>query len=242
MVCENREILEKLQSSFDRLEESAWNIRLMEYSYHEADKFRWSLNSFLRCIKEVTQMATMELQQEPDIASWLKEQKSVLHQDNLISYLFKQRDLVVHRSMLKPGSSGTVGFTKGRGIKLGIGFQIDPLQDSEVAILRYIDHAARKTDFLGILYTDDDFGEYTCVQRIWKMEPFPDSELTELALEAWNKVACLIYGAAEKLGAKVKEPKFELSHKHAVRIKVFEPEFVKTHLEQAQEHYANEKT
>lgn len=242
MNCQNKEILDKLESSFDRVNESSWNIRLMEYSYHEADQFRWALNSFLRCIKEVIQIATMELQQEAEIASWLKNQRKELQNDQLIQYLFKQRDLVVHQSMLKPKSNGTVGFTKGRGIKLGIGLPIDPLQDSEVAILRYIDHAARETDFLGILYTDDGYGEYTCVERIWKMDQFPDSELTELASEAWHKVAALVYGAAEKLGAKIKEPSFELSHPNHVRIKIFEPDFVKKELESAKEFYASKET
>ncbi|WP_429183127.1 hypothetical protein [Aeromonas rivipollensis] len=73
----------------------------MEYSYHEADQFRWALNSFLRCIKEVIQIATMELQQEAEIASWLKSQRKGLQNDQLIQYLFKQRDLVVHQSMLR---------------------------------------------------------------------------------------------------------------------------------------------
>ncbi|ARN76322.1 hypothetical protein BST96_06380 [Oceanicoccus sagamiensis] len=214
----------------------------MEYGYHEADRFRWALNSFLRCIKEVIQMATMEMQHAPELNSWLKQQKEELHKDELVGYLFKQRDLIVHRSMLKPASEGMVGLTKGRGLKLGIGMPIDPLEDSEQAILRYIDHAAREEDFLGILYTEDGYGEYTCVERSWRMEPFPEKELTELAAEAWDKVANLVHSLASRLGAKVSDLKFELSNANSVRIRVFEPDFIKENLEAAKEFHAKNTT
>lgn len=46
--------------------------------------------------------------------------------------------------MLKPASSGSVGFTRGRGMKLGLGLPIDPLSDSKEAIKRYIYTAAKK--------------------------------------------------------------------------------------------------
>lgn len=57
--CPNRVIFEKLESSFDRLREAEWTIDLMKMHYHSADSFRWSLNCFLRSLKEVAQIILM---------------------------------------------------------------------------------------------------------------------------------------------------------------------------------------
>jgi hypothetical protein len=65
--CPNRKIFDSLSSSFDRIDEAAWFIRLMEKNYHSADKFRWSLNSFLGTLKEVMQLVSMETQRNKEI-------------------------------------------------------------------------------------------------------------------------------------------------------------------------------
>ncbi|HEY9826481.1 MAG TPA: hypothetical protein V6D19_13630, partial [Stenomitos sp.] len=114
--CSNYEILKSIESSLDRLEEASWFIQMMEEHYHKANRFRWSLNSFLRTIKEVLQLVTMEVQHHLEVASWLKEERKRLSEEPLIALMFKQRDVVVHRSMLKPASKGMVGFTRGRGL------------------------------------------------------------------------------------------------------------------------------
>lgn len=56
------EIEEKIVASVDRHREAHFYIHMMEHFYHEADAFRWSLNSFLRALKEVPQLLQMELQ------------------------------------------------------------------------------------------------------------------------------------------------------------------------------------
>ncbi len=231
--CSNQ-ILRSLESSLDRLEEAAWFIRMMEEHYHKADRFRWSLNSFLRSLKEVLQLVTMEVQQNRQVSAWLSAEKKSLSEKPLIALLFKQRDIVVHKSMLKPASKGSVGFTRGRGLKIGLGMPIDPLADSEDAILKYIHYAAKDKDFLGILYTEEDGGgEYTCVQREWRLDTFPDYEVTQLAAQAWENVAQLTLAAAAKLGASVIDPKFELGNPNHVQFEIYRPEWVKEQLERA---------
>jgi hypothetical protein len=241
--CPNRAIFKSLESSLDRLEEAAWFIRMMEEHYHKADRFRWSLNSFLRTLKEVLQLVTMEVQQHREVTNWLSSEKKKLSEEPLIEFLFKQRDIVVHKSMLKPASKGTVGFTRGRGLKLGLGMPIDPLADSEDAILKYIHFAAKDCDFLGILYTEEDGGgEYTCVQREWRLDRFPDQELTHLASQAWESVAKLTLEAAEKLGAEVIDPKFELQNPNHVQFEIYRPDWVKDRLTEAQARLVRNKT
>lgn len=230
--CQNSETFIKLSSSFDRMDEAAWFIRLMEENYHYADKFRWSLNSFLRTLKEIMQLVTMEVQGERELVQLVSEKKAELAKDPLLSYLYKQRDIVVHKSMLTPLSGGSVGFTKGRGLKIGLGLPINPLEDSEVAILKYIHHAANHIDFLGILYMEDDeSGEYTCVQRVWKLEGFPEQEITELAANAWEKVAQAFFDVAAAKGAQLIKPTFELNKSHKTQIQIFPPDWVKLQFE-----------
>lgn len=235
--CTNLSILQSLESSLDRLGEAAWFIRLMEKNYHQADKFRWSLNSFLRAVKEVIQIVTMEVQHDKAVSAWLKQEKKRMASEPLIDFLFKQRDIVVHKAMLKPASKGSVGYTRGRGLKIGLGMPIDPLEDSEIAILKYIHHVAKTDlDFLGILYTEEDGGgEYTCVQREWRLQQFPDKELTQLAAEAWERVAQLALGTAEKLGAEVITPTFELESPIRVQFEIYKPDWVKEKLQRAKE-------
>ncbi|MCY1552148.1 hypothetical protein D9M68_885270 [compost metagenome] len=94
-------------------------------------------------------------------------------------------------------------------------------------------------DFLGILYTEEDGGgEYTCVQREWRLEQVPDQELTRLAAQAWERVAKLTLDAATKLGARVIEPKFELREPNQVQFEVYAPSWVKEQLMLAKERIA----
>ncbi len=241
--CPNRSVFTSLSSSFDRMDEAAWFIRLMEENYHSADKFRWALSSFLRTLKEIMQLVSMEVQGNQELTKLVSDKKAELSKDPLIGFLYKQRDNVVHKSMLKPASSGSVGFTCGRGMKLALGLPIDPLSDSEEAIKRYIYQAAKDTDFLGILYTEEDGGgEYTCVQRQWKLSNFPDNEITELAASAWEKVTQAFFDVAEKMGAQLIKPTFKLCNPNQVQFEVYSPGWVKEQLEHAKNRIAGNET
>lgn len=232
--CQNLLILTSIESSLDRLSEAAWNIRMMEENYHQADQFRWSLNSFLRVIKEVVQILTMDLQNKPEILKWFKIEKTKILQDPFIKNLFDQRNFVVHQSMLKPASSGSIGFTRGKGLKLGIGMPINPLEDSKVAILKYIRHVAKDKDFFGILYTEKDgSGEYTCVHREWCLDIFPGHEVIEMSVKAWGLVRDLVYQTACQLGANIIEPEFEMADKNRFQFEIYNPEWIKEELDAA---------
>jgi hypothetical protein len=45
-----------IENSLDRWQECHWHIHQMESNYHEPDGFRYSVNSFIRAVKEVPQM------------------------------------------------------------------------------------------------------------------------------------------------------------------------------------------
>ena len=83
---------EALWSAMDRLREAHLYLHGMEMYYHAADPFRWHLNSFLRALKEVPQLASMALQNLDGFTEWYRPRRSALAEDSLISILSKQRD------------------------------------------------------------------------------------------------------------------------------------------------------
>lgn len=185
-------IREIIVSAYDRLEEAHWNIHQMELNYHESDSFRYSLNSFLRVIKEVPQILQMELQNRSGFTQWYRERRQITNEDPLIADLFKKRDIVVHKSMLKPKSSAYLGVTEGRGLKLGMGMPLDPFKDSDFLMVRFLLINAKSDkdlDVFGILGDDEE--QLPCIERHWGLEPFEEGIL-ELAVQAWKQIASLI--------------------------------------------------
>jgi hypothetical protein len=185
-------IREIIASAYDRLEEAHWNIHQMELNYHESDSFRYSLNSFLRVIKEVPQILQMELQNRQGFTQWYRERRQITNEDPLIADLFKKRDIVVHKSMLKPKSSAYLGVTEGRGLKLGMGLKLDPFQDSDFLMVRFLlinADSDKDLDIFGIMGTDEE--QLPCIERHWGLDPFEEGIL-ELAVKAWEQIASLI--------------------------------------------------
>lgn len=188
-----------MESTLDRLRESLFHLDQLQENYHEADKFRWSLNCYLRALKEVNQIITMELQNKEGFKEWFISIISGLRSDPLISYLSKQRDIVVHKKMLVPSSNGTIGITEGRGIKLGLGMPINPLEDSRAAMLSYMWAIANGgKDVMGIL--DEDEESLPCVARSWRLSDFPDQELLDATSEAWATIADVVSQTVKWLG------------------------------------------
>lgn len=174
--------LDRIPAAFDRFQEAHFWIHGMEGYYHVSSHFRWHFSAFLKALKEVPQLLQMELQTEPDFAPWFRAQRDLLNRDPLIAHLSKQRDIVVHHDMLVPNSRCSVGITELRGMKLGMGLNLNPLEDSDHAMHRYLYAAAERGDFLGILTPDED--SIPCVQREWRLTGF-DEEIIGLCARAW---------------------------------------------------------
>ncbi|HKH46643.1 MAG TPA: hypothetical protein VKM72_18450 [Thermoanaerobaculia bacterium] len=206
---------EKTPASMDRFEEAHFHLHAMEQYYHFADEFRWSLGGFLRSLKEVPQLIAMELQNEPGFSEWYRGEREVLRNDPLLHFLAKHRDFIVHRGMLLPNSSGAVGITKGNGIKFGLVQSIDPQQNSDTAMRRYL-WAVKNVgeDICGVLPDDDgseDENTLPCVERVWRLEPFKEDVL-ELSAKAWLRLGEAICAVALRIGCE--EPRLSLSCLH----------------------------
>lgn len=191
--------IKEISGALDRLQEAHWHIHQMESSYHESESFRYSLNSFLRVIKEVPDILQMELQNKNGFTKWFRERKKLEFSNSLIAGLFKKRDIIVHREMLKPKSSAFLGITEGRGLKSAFSFPLNPFEDSDVLIIKYLNvfHCEDKHDLLGILIDDED--SVPCIERHWRLDPF-DKEIMELVVEAWGQIGLLVDDSLKWLG------------------------------------------
>lgn len=199
---------DKLSSALDRFEEAHFWIHQMEETYHHADYFRWHLNAFLKALKEAPNLVQMALQNEAGFIDWFAEQRNLLNEDPLLKALSKQRDLVVHRSMLIPQSTGTVGTTEGRGFKAGLTVPIHPLEDSDEALIR-VAMSLKDCDFLGLITPDED--SMPCVYREWRIPQFTD-ELVDLCAKAWLRVGETIRASLNWLGEETTALTLECRH------------------------------
>lgn len=196
--CPHTKAFERLSSAIGRHNESHFWIHTLEKYYHEADLFRWHLNAYLKSIKEIPKLISMALQNEEGFSAWYRPLAKQLTSDPLLLRLAKQRDFVVHQGMLLPESKGTIGITRGRGIKLGLGLPIDPQQDSDEAMDRYLHFVLENDDFLGFLSPDDD--TMPCIHRQWRLSGF-DDEIVEVCAQAWLRTSELLEAALGWLGA-----------------------------------------
>lgn len=197
--------LDRLDPALDRFREAHFWIHTLEQFYHYADPFRWHLNAFLKSLKEVPQQLQMGLQNVSGFPDWFRDAQNSLRADPLMKVLFDHRDFVVHRGMLVPDSYGTIGITEGSGIKLGIRFPLDPFEDSDDAMHRHLNFAAKENDFLGLLIPDEE--SLPCVHRVWRIPAFRE-EIVTLAAQAWLRTGETVDAVIRWLGY---DPPGELS-------------------------------
>jgi hypothetical protein len=169
----------------------------MERDYHFADPFRWQLSAFLRALKEIPQITQMRLQNVPGFVAWFVPGRKAIQKDPLIAILNKERDVMVHRDMLRPRSSAAVGITEGRGMKLGVGWQVDPFTDSDDTMRSAIATDPSGGGPFGILEEDEE--SMPCVRRSWHVGDFEDDILV-MAVQALKLTESLLRSSAERIG------------------------------------------
>ena len=207
----------QLESALDRWSEWHWHIHQMEAAYHDPGPFRYSLNSFIRAVKEVPQILKMELQNHLLYQSVLKEKIDSTKSNELLGQLGRRRDFIVHRGMLELASSGQIGTTEGRGFKIGIGFNVAPFESSDEAYERYKEACRKNSVFRGAFGPDCDSAP--CLRREWKVNELGDLELLELCVSAWRLLGEAISSIVQALGGEPLDLSLPCRH---------EPEKVKT--------------
>lgn len=152
----------------------------------------------------------MELQNRNGFKEWFNKRKEETLRDPLISDLFKKRDIVVHRSMLKPKSKAVLGIARWRKMKAGFGMDLNPFEDSDILLVKYLFTVSRQEkDVFGITIQDED--TLPCIERTWGLDPF-DEDILLLVSSAWEKVALLLSDTIVWLGGTPVTPKLECIH------------------------------
>lgn len=177
---------DKIEAALDRWEESHWHLHQVEKHYHQADAFRYSMNSFIRSIREVPDLIGIALQSISGFTKWHRPVKDALEQDDpLFSILIKHRNFIVHRSILVPGSSAHVAAIRCLTVKMALPFAVNPFEDSDDVIKRFLERAKAVPEILQILSPDDV--QSLGVIREWKIEGI-ESEVISAFREAWTVV------------------------------------------------------
>lgn len=186
-----------VSSALDRLREAHYWLHQMERNYHFADQFRWSLNSFLKALKEVRPILDQELQHKEGFKSWKEPIYQTLRDNKLLVALQKNRDVVVHQRRLRLRSSGAIGLYQG-GLRFGVGLPIDPDHDSDTAILA----AVAAGDPFGLMTPDED--TIPCVRRFWRLPEY-EEEIVQLCSMAWLAIGGLMSEVVKWLSGEIIE-------------------------------------
>jgi hypothetical protein len=206
-----------LELSLDRWQECHWHLHQMEANYHNPEPFRYSLNSFIRAVKEVQLKLQNDLQQHPEIRARIKPLQDATFSSDLFTILGKQRNFIVHQGALNPKSYGQIGTTEGRKVKLTFPFAVYPWETSDEAYERYKEMCRSDKLFRGL---GPDCDSAPALWRTWMLPQFPDRDLLEVAFEAWTLLGELLSGAIEAFGGEKLDLNMPCRHDPAfVRIK-----------------------
>lgn len=177
---------EKIEAALDRWEESHWYLHQIEVNYHNADALRYSMNAFIRSLREIPDMISMALQDYGGFPAWHKPiRKALEREDHLFSQIIRHRNHIVHKSMLKPKSKAFVASIRGHTIKMQFGFYVDPFEDSDLAIDRFLKISKQNSILMQALAPDDV--QILALIREWHTEGF-DEEIIESFRNAWIRV------------------------------------------------------
>ena len=210
----------KIESALDRWTECHWHIHQMENNYHLPDPFRYSLNSFIRSVKEIPQLLQMGLQNSPDYQGTYKPFVDSIRSNPLFSKLSMRRDFIVHEGMLNVLSTGHIGCVEGKKVKISFRFPVSPLESSDDAYERFKQLCRSDSTIRSMVGPDCDSSP--CVWREWKIEDFPDMELLELTITAWRLIGEVISKIVVLHGGENLDLTFSCGHDPAsIKRKVF---------------------
>jgi len=177
---------EKIEAALDRWDESHWYLHQIEEHYHNADALRYSMNAFIRSLREIPDMITMALQNYDGFPTWHKPIKESLErEDYLFSQIIRHRNHIVHKSMLKPKSNAFVASVRGYTIKMQFAFHVDPFEDSDLAIERFLKTTKKDSILMQALAPDET--QVLALVREWHIDGY-DEEIIESFRNTWIRV------------------------------------------------------
>jgi len=189
---------ERIADALDRWQESHWHLHQVENEYHHADAFRYSVNSFIRSIREVPDLINMALQGHSGFKAWHGPiKKSLEQEDPLFSKIISHRNRIVHRSMLVPGSKAHIAAIRGFTIKMALPYKVDPFEDSDHAVERFLARARKAPIVIGFLAPDET--QVLSVIREWKIDGIEEEVICAFR-KAFVRVGEYLSDVIEHLG------------------------------------------
>jgi hypothetical protein len=194
MTCAHQ----KIEAALDRWQERHWHLHQLEGHYHDADVLRYSMNAFIRALREIPDMVNMSTQNNKEFVAWHKPVRKALEtEDPLIVQIIKHRRYIVHKSMLKPESKAYMAAIRGYTIKMQFRFYVDPFEDSDSAVNRFLEMTKENPVLLGMLAPDDV--QVLALIREWHIEGF-DKEIITVFRHAWLRIGAYLSDIIEFLG------------------------------------------
>lgn len=212
-----------IKNSLDRWTEVHWHIHQMEDNFHYPEPFRYSTNSFIRSIKEIPQILSMELQNQPEYKTVFRPEIESLRQDKLFALLSKKRDFIVHHGVLQLHSKGMVGTTEGRGFKIGMSYPVHPFESSDEAYVRFKEFCKKETIIRSAFGPDCD--SWPCIERTWRLPEFPEEDVMEVCIHAWQAAGVVLSKIVENFGGEQLDLELRCRHDlKKIQLKVFDPQ------------------
>ena len=156
------------------------------------------MNAFIRALREIPDMVNMSLQNNKKFVVWHKPIRKALEtEDPLIVQIITHRRYIVHKSMLKPESKAYMATIRGYTIKMQFPFYIDPFEDSDSAVERFLKLAKENPVLLGILAPDEV--QILALIREWHIKGF-DRQIITVFRDAWLIMGVYLSDVIEFLG------------------------------------------
>jgi hypothetical protein len=191
---------DKIDSALDRWQESHWHLHQVEKNYHYTDAFRYSMNSFIRSLREVPDLISIALQNVSEFTKWHRPIKETLEkEDSVFRIIIKHRDFLVHRAALVPCSRVHIATVRGSVVKAALPFKVDLLEDSDTAINRFLERAKKVPEMVQLLAPDEI--QLLSVIREWKITGIDDEIITAFR-KAWSRVGEYLSEVTIFLGGK----------------------------------------
>ena len=173
----------------DRLFEARWHLKNAKQLFHEPDGFRYSINAFIRCTKEIPGMISKEMQNKNNYQSEIKPIIEELNKNPLFQMLKQKRDFIVHHGKLEIKSTGRIGITELRIDKISMPFPVHPNEPSSHAYKRFLDTCKRVPMYRSLLGPDCD--SFPFLERTWEIEEF-ENDIFDICAEAFKVLATSI--------------------------------------------------
>jgi len=180
-----------IPDTHDKFNEAHYYLGQMLTNYHDPDRFRFSLNSFLQSLRNVTFALQKELTEKDGFSNWYKDEQTFMESDRLLKKFVEGRNIVVKQGNLRLNSSVEMGLFRDRKLKLGFNFSVPIFVHSAQLLEEY------KDKIIGTFIDEEHsaIGEQMGVKRKWIANELGDAEVVELCDSAWARIGKVVSNA-----------------------------------------------